>query len=67
MPAIRLEQVPISLGELLGRQDGVGGAPEQLGAVGVLRFGELVEPTDELVIELDQDLTACQDHMCARW
>jgi len=60
---IRRNELTISSREVLGFDDGLGAASEQLRSVRSELAGEPVEPVDELVVELNQDLLACDDHI----
>ena len=63
MSTIRGDELTIGTCEILGIDNGLGTAPEQLGPVRSQIPGEPVEPLDERIVELNQDLLACDDHM----
>ena len=60
---IRGHELAIGTGKILGGDDCVGTAPEQLRPAGPETRCQRVELSDELVVELHQDFSSSHDHM----
>jgi hypothetical protein len=63
LSTVRGHELTIGTCEILRIDHGLGAAPEQLGPVRPQIAGEPVEPLDERIVELNQDLLPRHDHM----
>jgi hypothetical protein len=55
LSTVRGHEFAIGSCEILGLDDGLGAAAEQLGPVRAELAGEPIEPVDEVVVELDEN------------
>ena len=63
LPAVGLLELSVGRDELFGLEHGEGALSEELRPAHPTPTREVVEARDEFVVELNQDLTACHEHM----
>jgi hypothetical protein len=63
LPPICGDQFAVGFGKFFGGQHGLRAPPEEFGPVGAEVGRQPIETSDEIIIELNEDLATRHDHM----